>query len=355
MNRKVLWGIAIAIALLLAGAGVSRSQNPPEPPEPPDVPDASPVLIMNDGYAHLGVTLGEVTPEKAQELKLPAAAGAIITGIEKDSPAARAGLEKGDVIVEFDATRVRSGAELRRLIRETPAGRTVAIKFLRGGQAQTVSAKLEGPAHGPSSIFMPEIAVPPMNLPDFNFVYGPARASLGITGDDLTSQLAQYFGVKQGKGVLVSEVMVGSAAEKSGLKAGDVIVQVDGKPVSDVDELRAALNENFSDDTRQVHLTFVRDHREQTLTVELTRSAPTHRRVAKAVVAGPDGEDISALAEEAAQVRINAEQLRQEVEKQRELMQGEWQRQLRDEMRELKEQLKNQQNLLYLQPNDHEI
>jgi serine protease Do len=345
MNRKMLLRMTLAIAVWLAGGGVFRSQDLPEPPDLPDPPDSSQIFLLNDGCAHLGVALGEVTPEKARELKLPAVAGAIITSVEKDSAAAKAGLEKGDVVVEFDGTRVRSSAELRRLVRETPAGRTVAIKVMRGGQAHTLSAKLEAPANRHFNITVPEIHIPPMNFPDFNFSFGPARASLGISGDDLTSQLAQYFGVKQGKGVLVREVMVGSAAEKAGLKAGDVIVQVDGQAVGGVDELRAALNDKFTDDTRKLNLTVVRDHQEQTVTVELTRSTPGERHVGRAAVIGFGPTDLAQLRGQAEQMRLAADQLRRELEQQKQLMQGEWQRQLREQMRELREQLKNLQNL----------
>jgi serine protease Do len=342
MKRKILLGTVLVIALMLVGAGVFRSQ---EVPEPPDPPDSSQVYVFTNGSSHLGVTLNEVTPEKAQELKLPAVAGAIVTSVEKDSAAAKAGVERGDVIVGFDGVRVRSSAELRRLIRETPAGRTVAIKVMRGGQARTLSAKLEAPVDRHFNITVPDIHIPPIHVPDFNFSFGPGRASLGISGDDLTSQLAQYFGVRQGKGVLVREVMVGSAAEKAGLKAGDVIVQVDGKPVDGVNELREALNENFTDDTRKVSLTVVRDRHEQTMTVELTRSTPGGRHVTAAGGLDLYTTDLPRLREQAEQTRVAAEQYRRALEKQKQLMQGEWQRQLREQMRDLKEQLKDLDNL----------
>src|ERR1039458_9515769 len=102
MKNKILAGSALSIALLVAGAGVFRSQEMAEPPDPPDRAEAPEIFLLNDGSAHLGVMLGEVTPQKAQELKLAAVAGAIIIRVEKESPAAQAGLEKDDVIVEFD-------------------------------------------------------------------------------------------------------------------------------------------------------------------------------------------------------------------------------------------------------------
>ena len=115
----------------------------------------------------MGVTLGDVTTEKAQELKLPAVAGAIVNSVQKDSAAAKAGIEAGDAIMEFDGVRVRSSAELRRLIRETPAGRTVAMKIVRDGKTRVLSAKLEASANQFNFNFnMPEIHIPPMNLPE---------------------------------------------------------------------------------------------------------------------------------------------------------------------------------------------
>lgn len=236
MSLKYFSGLVLAVALLGAGGGVLHGQNvpnpqpapqvapqprpepevAPEPPEPPDPPESAEIYLMNDGTAHLGVTLGDVTTEKAQELKLPAVAGAIVNSVQKESAAAKAGIEKGDAIMEFDGVRVRSSAELRRLIRETPAGRTVEMKIVRDGKTRVLSAKLQASSNNfnlngpemrlPSINVMPEIRIPPMNFPDSYSIFGAHRATLGIDGDDLTPQLAQYFGVKQGKGILISEV-----------------------------------------------------------------------------------------------------------------------------------------------------
>ena len=198
-----------------------------------------------DGAAWLGVTLKDVTADKARDLKLPGEYGALVESVDADSAAAKAGLQKGDVIVEFAGERVRSEAQLRRLIRETPAGRTVSLQVIRDGQARTLNAKLQSRTNH-FNIQVPEIHIPPINpqlfdFRGFNFPFDGGRPSLGISGDELTTQLASYFGVKQGKGVLVREVVVGSPAEKAGLKAGDVIVAVDGKSVATVTELRQAL------------------------------------------------------------------------------------------------------------------
>jgi serine protease Do len=341
MSRKFFSGLAMTIALLVAGAGVSHGQETPEPPEPPEPPESAQFFVLNDGATHLGVSLGDVTAEKAQQLKLPAVAGALVNSVQKNSTAAKAGIEVGDAIMEFDGIRVRSSAELRRLIRETPAGRTVEMKIVRDGKTRVLSAKMEATSeqfnysyNGPEiripSLNMPEIRIPPMDFSGF----GDHRAALGISADDLTPQLAQYFGIKQGKGILISEVTKGGPADKAGLKAGDVIVQVDGQPISGVEELRATLNDNFTSDTRKVSLTLIRDHHEQTVSVELTRSPAGEKRTSNDM-----GQNYG---QALAQLRS---QLQAEMAKQKQQMHGEWQRQLQEQMKSLKDQLKQRQNL----------
>jgi serine protease Do len=371
MTRKFFSGMALTIALLVAGTGLSRAQ---EAPEPPDPPESTQLFLLDDGSAHLGVTLGDVTTEKAQQLKLPAVAGAIVDSVQKDSAAAKAGIEKGDAIMEFDGVRVRSSAELRRLIRETPAGRTVEMKIVRDGKTRVLSAKLEASSNSfnfngpemrlPSINVAPQIHIPPLNFPESYSLLGGHRATLGISGDDLTPQLAQYFGVKQGKGVLISEVTVGGAADKAGLKAGDVIVQVDGKPISDVEELRSALNDNFTGDTRKVSLTIVRDHHEQTVNADLTRSQSWEKQTSSA--AGQSYGQALAQMQAQAKQRAQAEQLRalsesqratlrSELSRQQQQMKSEWQRQMQAQMKALKDQLQKMQDLHVALRRDSEI
>lgn len=394
VNRRLLSGLALAMALSIAGGMVLHAQTPPTPPpapqaapeppeppepavvpdlpdlpEPPEPPDAPQMFVINDGSVHLGVALGDITAEKAQELKLPAVAGAIVNSVQTDSAAAKAGLEAGDAIVEFDGIHVRSSAELRRLIRETPAGRTVAIKIVRSGKASVLSAKLDASGNpmdfnynfkfkNPGPIFLSDEGMP---LPAGH------RVTLGISGDDLTPQLAKFFGVNRGTGVLISEVTIGGPADKAGLKAGDVIVQVDGQPVKGVQDLRRSLNDNFTADTRKVNLTIIRDHHEQTVSAELTRSQPEERRTSR--TAGPDSElDLGQLPFQAEQLRAQADQLRawadtqrqraaiqSEMLQQQKYLKGEWQQQLQQQMLMLKDQLKQMPDLHVIVRQDDEI
>jgi C-terminal processing protease CtpA/Prc len=281
MKRNTVISFAFAIPLLLGATGVFRSQEasaPPALPAPPAMA-ALPAQEMPFGEtsAWLGVSLRDVTAEKARALKLPGEYGALVEDVEEDSPAAKAGLAKGDVILEFAGERVRSAAQLRRLIRETPPDRTVALQISRNGQTQTLNAKLK--TREPFNFQPPEIHVEPFqgrNLyiepflrdRDFEYRFLTPGPRLGISGEDLTSQLASYFGVKQGKGVLVREVESGSAAEKAGLKAGDVIIRVENTEVSSLESLRRALPRDF-EGKKKVNLTIVRERGEQTLSVEL--------------------------------------------------------------------------------------
>jgi membrane-associated protease RseP (regulator of RpoE activity) len=283
MKRNFAIGLLLSTLILLVSVSICRSQEAPEPPEPPEAPDSALNLLMqadsSDGNAWLGVQLKDVTAEKARELKLPGEYGALVAGVDEESAAAKAGLQRGDVIVEFAGERVRSAAQLRRLIRETPAGRTVNLQVMRDGQSRTLNAKLQ--AHTNNFHFQaPDVNIPqieinpglmaPFNNRNFTFMFS-GRPTLGVTGEELTSQLAGYFGVKQGKGVLVSEVVAGSPAAQAGLKAGDVIVAVDGKDVPTVAELRKAVELKSGEETRKLNLTVVRDHHEQTLPVELKK------------------------------------------------------------------------------------
>jgi serine protease Do len=242
--------------------------------------------------------------------------------------------------VEFAGEKVRSATQLRRLVRETPPGRTVTLLVSRAGQTKTLSAKLEARAEGTFEMRVtpPMPRLPNVEIPEFDFDWQARGARLGISGDELTPQLAEYFGVKQGKGVLVREVVVGSAAAKAGLKAGDVIVAVDGKEVATVSKLRRALAGD-TEEKRKVTLTIVRDKREQTLAVELE---PAERvspgRVTRTELLVIDPKEMAAEAQAyAKEIEAQAREWQKE--------QGKFQKEqerLQEEMRRLQQELPGQ-------------
>ncbi len=304
------------------------------------------MFIRGEARPWLGIVLTELDAENAKASKLASENGALVKDVREESPAAKAGLMKDDVIVEFAGEKIRSAMQLRRLVRETPPGRSVAIVVSRAGKAQTLTAKLESRHHGPMGMAgvraMPgefTVPVPPPAAgagPKFD-VFIPRGARLGISGDDLTPQLAEFFGVKQGKGVLVREVIVGSAAEKGGLKAGDVVVAVDGKEVSSVGKLRRALaGEKVEAEKRKVTLTIVRDKREQTLSVEL--DAPDHvmPRPAMRTELHIEAEKIRAMA---ARKAARAQQIALHMQARAKEFQAQWQERLQEEMNRLQKEL----------------
>ena len=246
--------------------------------------------IMSSGW--LGVAIEEITDDKAKELKLPAVRGVLLTEVEDNSPAAKAGLKTGDVITEYDGERVEGTAAFRRMVRETPPGRTVQLAYWRDAQSQSASVELEsrqGEMRVRVQNMMPRNFVyrfpgqpdesfgtfpdmPDMpNMPDMPMILGRAPR-LGIEALDLSEQLGEYFGAPDGQGVLVSAVMPDTPAAKAGLKAGDVITKLDGDRIHNVGELRAKLEEKHEEKT--VTLTLLRKGAETTLTIEPQQPTP---------------------------------------------------------------------------------
>ena len=260
-------------------------------------------VIRSESY--LGVYLEEVTADRAKELKLSDERGAIVMKVVEGSPAEKAGLKENDVIVSFNGRRVDTVRELQRLLAETPAGRNVQFETIRGESHHTVQATLtrRSPEVGWAQIddggLRQHMAQSEESLKrsqdamklyqkdferagkglgqgygSFNFVapgrfmyYRGSRLGLGV--ESLSEQLAEFFGVKGGHGVLVSEVAENSAASKAGIKAGDVITAVDGQLVDGVSALLQAISKKQEG---TIALTIVRNRTEQTVTVTVEKS-----------------------------------------------------------------------------------
>lgn len=259
-----------------------------------DDQDGVSVLLDADGSSWLGVELHEVTSDTAKELKLPAERGVLLSSIVPDSPAAKAGLKENDVVTEINGQRVEGAAQFRRMIREIPAGRAAQITVWRDGRAQTVSVtlgkaeerrhsfKMFTPAPGAPGSFaftMPEIPMPPSMDWGGTWMMG-GQPRLGIDAEDLNGQLGSFFGAPDGEGILVREVNPGSAAEKGGLKAGDVITSVNGERVRTVGDLREkiAAKREAKEKDQTVKLGVLRNKSEVSLTVELPAPASRTKR-----------------------------------------------------------------------------
>jgi serine protease Do len=248
------------------------------------------IVVDDDGSSWLGVETHEVTADKAKELKLSAERGVFLGKIVPDSPAAKAGLKENDVVMEINGQRVEGAAQFRRMIHEIPAGRSIQLTVWRDGRAQTISAtlgkseeghhamRMVGPTPGTFAFRMPDM--PEIPSMDWNggMVFG-GQPRLGIDAEDLSGQLGAFFGAPDGEGILVRDVNSGSAAEKAGVKAGDVITSLNGERIRTVGELREKLSAKRDGKDRTVKLGVLRNKSEVSLTVELPAPAERTKRL----------------------------------------------------------------------------
>ncbi|MBI3649989.1 MAG: PDZ domain-containing protein [Acidobacteria bacterium] len=287
-----------------------KSQGQHSMVEPPEL---APLRFSFASDAYLGVYLEEVSAERMKDLKLKEERGAVVMKVAEGSPAEKAGLKENDVIVSFNGRRVDTVRELQRLLGETPAGRTVTFEVMRGGALQTLTATVTKRAANagllqgnlePFKLREKELqkmeeqlkrsevsreraeemrqrrwelqekfqSAKPKDFGNFNFNYRGMNfwsgTRLGLAVESLNEQLGNYFGVKDGKGVLVTEVQKDSAAEKAGLQAGDVILEVDNQKIVSTHNLLAVLAKKPAG---QLTLKILRNKDEKTVTVRLEK------------------------------------------------------------------------------------
>ncbi len=254
----------IAIVGVVVCLAAAMAQMPA--PVPRIGPNAS-----QGGY--LGVMVQEIDATRAKALKLSEEAGVDITRVEPGSPADKAGLKPGDVVVQYNGQRVEGMETFSRFVRETPPGREVKLGIVRDGMPQTVMARVEarrgvpnlGAGLAPPPGFNPSPPAP-FPLPDMPRSFLSWRSGiLGIEAESLEGQLAQYFGVSEG--VLVRSVMKDSAAEKAGIKAGDVITKIGDAAVTTPADISRRVRSLRG---KPVVVTVMRDHKEMGVTVTLT-------------------------------------------------------------------------------------
>ena len=273
----------LSIATLVLGVFLPASAVAPGEP-------TAQINTYPDGYfysasrPYLGVDVRDITSDRVSALKLKEERGVEVTMVDQDAPAGKAGLKEQDVILEFNGARVESEEQFRRMIRETPAGRSVTLGISRDGNPMTVNVQIADKAKIETKkfkldgngwkIITPQAPQSPQP-PDFN-IFGIQTPNytpiLGIQVDNLNQQLGDYFGVKNGEGILVKSVEKGSSAEKAGMKAGDVIVRADNEKVTDRSDLRRILR--FHREGGKLNLGILRDRHEQNLVIDLPARKP---------------------------------------------------------------------------------
>lgn len=172
----------------------------------------------------LGVLIQKVTPEIAESLGLEQARGALVADVVANGPAAAAGVKVGDVIVEFDGHTVGESNELPMLVARTPLEKQVPIKLLRDKETLDLN-----------------VTIAELQDEEAQVAAGGDSEKLGLTVQTLTPEIAENLGVEDTKGVVVSGVESGSAADEAGIRRGDVVLEVNRQAVEDVETYKAAL------------------------------------------------------------------------------------------------------------------
>src|SRR6476646_993893 len=322
------------------------------------------------GGSYLGVDTRDVTADRLPDLKLKEEHGVEVTLVDQDAPAGKAGIKEHDVILTLNGNQVESVEQLRRMIREIPPARTVNLGISRAGQLMTLKTQLADRRHtfalarpGKAITFaMPAIPampvlpavpaapfVPEMDMP-VSIVVVHSSARSGLMVENLTPQLGDYFGAKDGKGVLVRSVEKGSRAEQAGFRAGDVIVKVNGESISDSGDFTHAVHGRKNN---AVTVSIIRERKEQNLTLTVPDRNQSQILDMDETLEIPDtdaetvidlsevqseianiGPEIERAVSEVRQIKPNMEEAARELRSHQE--------ELKQEMRELERELRDQ-------------
>jgi serine protease Do len=165
----------------------------------------------------LGVMIQKVTPDLARSFNLKDESGALVGDVTPGGPADKAGIKPGDIIIEFDGKPIKEMNELPRLVAAVPAGKTVEVKVLRDGKPMTFKVQIQ-------------------DLDDRQVAAGPSseKQRLGLAVREMTPELARRYRMDYEPGILVIEVLEGSIAEEAGIQEGDLIKEINRKPVRDL-------------------------------------------------------------------------------------------------------------------------
>jgi C-terminal processing protease CtpA/Prc len=301
------------------------------------------VTVETSRQAWLGVSLTDMNAEMAKEKGIKAEEGAFIRDVVEDSPAEKAGFEPGDVIVEFNGRTIYDADDLTKAVRKAEPGSTVKAIVLRKDQKKAIQVKLgKTPKNSLARSFSMGVPVAP-HWPGHSMRYFMARTSefSGLSMQTLNAQLAEYFEVPGGEGVLVDRVKKGSAGARAGLKAGDVILKVGDREVSEVSDVWEAVDDAGKQE--KTPLEILRKGKKQTLSMEIEKKEWKVRSRS-----GDHAEDMDIhIREEVPEMEIERNALKLEMEHLQQGLRGvgreistkmrEAQRQLREELRRIHE------------------
>lgn len=270
LGHPRLWVAAAAImacgvaTLALAPGAMAKEKAKETKAKSKSAPKAESSVKSGGGY--LGVYMQDLSEEVRQGLDVSASTkGVLINGVEQDSPAEKAGIEEGDIIVKFDGDKVATADQLRDAVRGMSPGADATVELLHNGKPATLTVTLgEREQSHFFSYETPEgeMTPAPMDMGrGFAFFGGPR---LGVQAHEIEDDgLASYFGVKSGDGVLVLGVEKNSVAGKAGVEPGDVIREVGEDKIGDVNDLRKSVRDYDAGD--EFTITVLRHGKAQSL------------------------------------------------------------------------------------------
>lgn len=210
----------------------------------------------------IGIQIKDISSDIAEKNNLKNNNGVLITRVEKNSPAEKAGLNENDIILEFNGKEVKNSDDLINLVRKEKPGEKVKLLILRDKNKKTFTVTLE---EKPKNKFFEG------NFPqNFPFVFNWNKPKLGLELFELNPELGEYFQSPTKKGMLVKKVLKDSPAEKAGIKPGDVIIGIGKESVEDLHDITSALKYYNKGD--KVELTIIRKGEQIKIPIEITEN-----------------------------------------------------------------------------------
>jgi C-terminal processing protease CtpA/Prc len=301
--------------------------------------------------AWMGVYTESVDYQMAERTDLPIEYGALITDVVSNSPAEKAGLKENDIIVAIEGTKITDSDELADAVAKAHPGDKVEVKIYRDGKPMTLAMTLGASSDSEEQIETPAIR---KAFRSYSLNRAGKQSYIGVNLTPLTDQLREYFGVPKDEGVLIGTVEKDSPADHAGLKAGDILIAVDGRKVTSVGDVQSQIHDVKAGD--KANLTVVRNKSEMKLPVEVAEREGTDVLAEEFNQAMPEPPDVPGMqnlrnrmyiyGDRGAEKSFNSEEFQKQMDELREQLKS-----LRTEvfdsesfqkeMEQLKEQLKS--------------
>ncbi|SYZ72124.1 exported hypothetical protein [Candidatus Zixiibacteriota bacterium] len=235
--------------------------------------------IADNGNGWLGLYTQTIDKDLKEAFNLGSDHGVVINRVIPNSPADKAGLKAGDIILSLDGTDLTTSEQLADLVGEHNSGDKVKLDVMHKGNKETLSIALGERQNSPTKMFSDQMGMP--SAPSAPHVYSKvyrfnqsemSDTYIGVSLQSLNTQLGDYFGVTDGKGALVAEVMDNSPAQKAGIKAGDVITSIDGQAIDGPSDVQKAVADKKKGE--KLEMTVLRNKGKMDFALEVAETPP---------------------------------------------------------------------------------